>query len=209
LKGYKVSLDAYELLTSIAAALVFVGVVGEALPQFLNFPKAERLQNLFRKISLFLLILGLAGEFLYGPRVSQMLKADTQQAIAKAAQANSDAAKANAQQETLRNQNLRLQEQLEHERTERLKLPQDVAPRYFVFRQVWPKLKSFAGLKFVIWTVRDPEAERLARLIEETLRQAGWAAISPLMIEENVNAFDEGVWRAGHFPLERAGRGSG
>ena len=94
----------------------------------------------------------------------------------------------------MESENLKLKQRLEPERQERLKLAQDVAPRWFRFQDVHPKLKLFAGMRFAVWTVEDPEAERLARLLEQTLREAGWQAVSPLMVEQNVNSFDEGVW---------------
>lgn len=195
------NLDTYLLLDSIAMALVFVGVAGESCPEFFNFPKAARPQVLVKKVSLGLLILGLAGELWAGRRVSQITSVeiaasnrDAQAAIAKAADANVRAAIANVNAESLRTQNLLLQKQLEAERTQRLNLARDVAPRYFSYQAVWPKLKPFDGTKFAVWFVQDPEAERLARLIDETLRAARWVSVSRLMIEENVNADDAGVY---------------
>ena len=140
------------------------------------------------------------GTFIYGIRHDELAlqeiavsNGEAKVAIARAADANAKAAAANDDAEGLRKQNLLLQKQLEAERSQRLNLAKDVAPRYFPYAAVWPRLKPFAGTKFVIWFVQDPEAERLARLIEEALGTAKWVSASRLMIEENINAYDEGV----------------
>ena len=194
------SIDAYDLLDTIATALVFIGVVGESLPELLHIPKSKVLENFVKRISLALLIVGLSGELWAGWRASQLTKVEiaklevnANSASAKAADANAQAVRAAAEEEILKNQNLKLQRQLESERTQRLKLARDVAPRYFLYQSVWPKLKPFAGTKFIISFIKDVEAERLAKLIDETLITAKWARAGPLWIEQNVNAYDEGV----------------
>ncbi len=174
-------------------ALVFVGVLGESIHEFANFPRSARPQRLLTRASLALLIAGLAGELWAGHRISAITRLEVARSNADAKQADARAATADAEASKLQNQNLRLLSKVQLERERRLELAREVAPRYFRFQAVWPALMPYAGTKYEVWFVRDPEAERLARLIDETLRQAKWLMAGPLMTEENVNAYDEGV----------------
>lgn len=201
-EALEAAINSANIWSGRATLVLAIGILGEYV--LLPFLKKGRWYESAAKIIFAILVVsGIAGEYEFSSQIAQKSAELQRLSDAEVAAANNEAANAKKDAESLRldvaraneraakadAETARLNKLAEDERAERLKLAQDVAERYFLFQAVWPKLKPFAGVKFVVWQVQDPEAERLARLIELTLRQ-----ISPLMIEENVNAFDEGVW---------------
>jgi len=60
----KASLSCWEWFGYISTAIVFLGCVGEFVASFTSLPKSEEAEKKLARLSLIILILGIAGELL-------------------------------------------------------------------------------------------------------------------------------------------------
>ncbi|MGA2965997.1 MAG: hypothetical protein ABSD64_07280 [Terriglobales bacterium] len=68
----KSALNCWEWFGYISTAIVFVGCVGEFVAEFTPLPKTKEAENKLARLSLIVLILGIAGELLSTVRTSQL-----------------------------------------------------------------------------------------------------------------------------------------
>jgi hypothetical protein len=183
-------LDAWGVGELVCIGLVFVGVVGEALPEF-HLPKKDRPQLVVRRISLLILILGLAGEFLTTMKTSQI----TGQLIAAV---NNEAASATQQTAQLTQHNLQLQSELEDERSARLKVEMRLAPRTLNLQQsgdITRALLQFKGQQVrVVSGPGDFEAGFFAQQLADAIQKAGLKVDSEIGNTVMSGPPKKGIW---------------
>jgi hypothetical protein len=162
-------LDWWECWSYLATGAVFIGVVGEAVPTFMKFPRIPRRRVLFKKCSLFLLIVGLAGELLTLVRTGSISGILVARINGDTELARKEAAEATALAVALKREDRLAQEQLEKR----------LAPRSLSLdqmRQVLGALRSFHAPAIDI--VPTPYGRDLggdvARDIRVALEGAGW-----------------------------------
>lgn len=191
------SLNHWNTIAYLATALVFAGVAGESVEEFADFPKNARRKGRVRKICALVLILGLAGELISLIRSSELSGKIDAVLTEQAAQAGREAAQANGQmniaiqqqkaleaetegarlkQEQLRQQNLRLQSEVEKERTARRRIEERMAPRTMSATQcahVSNSLLTFQGARVAVGSPPDdPESTEFAQQIITCLQAA-------------------------------------
>ena len=118
----KVALNCWEWFEYISTAIVFVGCVGEFLAEFTSLVKSHESRHRLARLSLIILILGIAGELLGTVRTSQLSGQLIANIEERAAGAQREAGEANDRASVN-------EREVEAERTERLKLQAKVAPR--------------------------------------------------------------------------------
>lgn len=98
----------------------------------------------------------------------------------------------------------KLAKEAEELRAKNLKLEKTIAPREVEQSNSVANLKRFAGFRFEIKSVTDPEARRLAGQIEYMLLAAGWTKVSWSDLPPAPADFTDGVtiewWRTGDTP---------
>jgi hypothetical protein len=90
----KAALNRWEWFGYISTAIVFIGCVGEFIAEFSSLTKTEESQHKLARLSLIVLILGIAGELLSTVRTSQLsgqLIANIEERTATAEQKAGDA----------------------------------------------------------------------------------------------------------------------
>jgi hypothetical protein len=183
-------LSKFEFYSYVSIALVFVGVVGESLPEF-HIPKGERAQNVLKRIALGLLILGLAGEFITAVRISGISGALT-------AQLNADSELEKGKTAELSQQNIQLQLQLESERTARLKIEVLLAPRNLSphqSEQITRALQPFKGQGILIASAPDDfESAFFAQQLADAAQLAGLKVEIAIGRQMVVGAPRKGIW---------------
>jgi len=105
----KSALDFWEWFEYISTAVVFIGCVGEYFADFTTCPKSKLRRHKLGKLSLIILIAGIAGEFLGTVRSSQLSGQIIADVEKQASDANERAGIALRQQEVLRSGNLNLE----------------------------------------------------------------------------------------------------
>jgi|SRR5271165_16571 len=68
----KSALGCWEWLEYVSTAIVFLGCVGEFVAEFTSLPKSEKTEKKLARLSLIILIFGIAGELLGTVRTSQL-----------------------------------------------------------------------------------------------------------------------------------------
>ncbi len=188
-------LSHYNWWIGISTAAVAIGILGEYVAQFAFEKEKKRRAEIVLSVVFGVMVLGgVAGEFVFGLRLShasdqlqQMADADVAQANQYASQANNAAAQARREAESFKveiakaNENAaRADELAENERLARIKIEERLAPRHLTSEQqahIAVETKSFAGQKAVLFAYAgDPEIVGIANEIAASLGPdgAGW-----------------------------------
>jgi hypothetical protein len=171
------ALNRWEWFEYISTAIVCVGCVGEFIAEFTSLPKTEEGKHKLARLSLMVLILGIAGELLGTVRTSQI----SGQLIANIEE-RAENAEQRAREATERAE--RLRKDAEDERLARVKLESKVA-----WRKLGPKVQSeiasnlgrFAKEPALIaYNSDDIEAATFASDVAATLHASKWDVSEPL-----------------------------
>jgi hypothetical protein len=161
------SLRFWEGVEFIGALAVILGVIGECIADFTNFPRTATRKKRFEKVAALLLIAGLAFELIGGRQASRLNDVAMQRLNQEAANARERAARleqraeeersarASLELETAnaRERAARLEKVTEDERMARVKLQEEVANRDFtsqVLKSLAAKLSKYADQAAVI-----------------------------------------------------------
>src|SRR5712672_1015829 len=159
--AFRSSLTLWEWIEYSGTAIVLLGVVGEYLVEFKNFPKDERKRERFRKSSALILMVGLAVELVGLVRTSQLSALEIARLNERSANAE------------LVVQRLRL----------------IAAPRWVEEKPFLEALKDRPKPAAVLIVyAEDNESSRLAFQIMGLLFQAGWHVYMPMPIARAKNS---------------------
>jgi len=163
-ESLKAALSRWEWFGDASTAIVFLGCVGEYVAEFTLFPKSEGAVKKLARLSLIMLILGIAGELLGTFRTSQISGQIIADAEQEAGVAKEEAA--------------RLKKVAEDERLARVQIEEAIAPRRLTPEQrseMSSNLSRFSRQPVVaINNTFDVEAGILAAEILSTLKMAKW-----------------------------------
>jgi hypothetical protein len=166
----KAALNCWEWFGYISTAIVFIGCVGEFIAEFTSLPKTEESKHKLARLSLIVLIVGIAGELLSTVRTSQL----SGQLIANIEERASANEREAAQ---LRRDAEQLRKDAETEHLARVKIEARVAWRHLTDKQksdIGTRLGDFSnqeGASFWYQT-GDTEAAMFAIDIAEALQAA-------------------------------------
>jgi len=193
----KAALDGWEWFGYVSTAVVFLGCVGEFVAEFTHFPKSDQSKHKLARMSLIILILGIAGELLSTVRTSQLsgqVIADAEQKAAeaesRAGSARDDAAHANErasanekESEQLKKGAAGLRKEAEDERLARAEIEEALAERRLGPKEnglLQKRLSQFAGESAgIVYHAGDAEGFTFAWDIAEVLHDANWVVPSP------------------------------
>jgi hypothetical protein len=170
LGSLKSALNCWEWFGYVSTAIVFIGCVGEFIAEFTHFPKSERSEKRLARLSLIVLILGIAGELLGAVRTSQLsgqLIANIEERAGKAeqraAEADERADIALLGQEKLRSDNLKLEELIQ---------PRDLTMEQQL--EIKRRLLGFSGRVISVRSYSlDTEGKRLGKLLKSIFEGSG------------------------------------
>jgi len=169
-ESLKAALNCWERFGYVSTAIVFIGCVGEFIAEFTSLPKTEGSKHKLARLSLIVLIFGIAGELLSTVRTSQ-LSGQLIANIEERASANErEAAQLQKDAEQLR-------KDAEAEHLARVKIEARVAWRHLTDKQkseIGTQLGDFSnqeGASFW-YQAGDTEAAMFAIDIAEALRAA-------------------------------------
>jgi hypothetical protein len=137
----KEALSCWEWFGYVSTAIVFVGCVGEFIAEFTSLPKTQEAGHKLARLSLIVLILGIAGELLSTVRTSQLsgqLIANIEERAAKAEQKAGE-----AEQQASANDKEAQQLKAENLRLEAIVSPRSLSPDQQ--RQIIESLRRFSG----------------------------------------------------------------
>lgn len=177
----KATLNCWEWFGYISTAIVFTGCVGEFVAEFTSLPKTNEARSRLARLSLIVLILGIAGELLSTVRTSQLSGQLIANIEDRAGRAERNAGEANERASVNEREAAQLRLQVEQEKTARAKLEKYAAWRTISDEQADIIVKRLAPLKgrtitmFVYTT--DPEtsgfANRLAAVLNRVMKVGG------------------------------------
>jgi len=155
---------------------VGLGCIGEFVAEFTSLPKSEERRHKISKLSLIILILGIAGELLSAARTSQLSGQIIANIEERAANADQKAGEANDR--AAKNEKEAAQLRMDAE-----EMKQALAPRRLTIKQraaISSQLSSFSRQPVVaISNPFDAEASILAAEILSTLKSAKWDTTVP------------------------------
>lgn len=196
------ALGCWEWAEYISTGVVFVGCVGECFAEFTRFPATEKKKRKLARLSLILVIAGIAGELLATVRTSQLsglvianieeqagdAKTSADKAAQAADRANSSARQANIEAKVAKERAEDVGKQAAELRKQNLELAQKLAtiekgsfPRHLRQKEFAEKLKLFKSFPVLVETISDFEAERTAVLINTGIGMAGWQ-VNPVRV---------------------------
>src|SRR5258708_2848438 len=143
----KAALNCWEWFGYISTAIVFLGCVGEFVAEFTSLPKSKEAVNKVARLSLIVLILGIAGELLSAVRTSQLSGGLVANIEERAGNAEQRAGEANKRASENEKEAAQLRELAEKEHLARIKLE-----KYAVWRTISDKqeniiVKHLASIK--------------------------------------------------------------
>jgi hypothetical protein len=154
----KSALRCWEWFGYISTAIVGLGCIGEFTAEFTSLPQDDRSKHKLARLSLMILILGIAGELLSAVRTSQL----SGQLIANIEERTTEANRV-----------------LEQERRTRIELEKSLRPRelyaitYTDGTDNFDNLKELKGTEFEVEAISDFEARKAASDIVFILEAAG------------------------------------
>lgn len=160
----KSALRCWEWFGYISTAVVGLGCIGEFIAEFTSVSKCEQCKHKIAKLSLIILIVGIAGELLSAARTSQLSGQIIANIEERAAHADQEAGGALWEQEKLKSENLRLESQIAPRRldlNQQLKIAENCSKFKNLFRGKRVKLVSYS---------LDTEAFVLAEQVVGALR---------------------------------------
>ncbi len=164
-------LNCWEWVGYISTAIVFIGCVGEFIAEFTHLPKSVDVEKKLARLSLVVLILGIAGELFSAVRTSQVSGQIIANIEERAADAEQKAGEANREA-------ARLTKVAEDERVARVQIEEALAPRRLTTKQrsaISSTLSRFSGQPVTaIHNTFDVEAAVFAAEIVSTLKLAKW-----------------------------------
>ncbi len=178
----KAALNCWEWVGYISTAIVFLGCVGEFIAEFTSLPKSKEAESKWARLSLIVLILGIAGELLGAVRASQL----TGQIIAnieeRSSHADQKAGEANERASANEKEAAQLRKDAESERLARVKLEGAVASRRLNGKQ---KAKFTSFLKqypdpvgiVVVSAALDSESSDFADDFNSAITDAQWKTL--------------------------------
>ncbi len=172
----KSALDCWEWFEYISTAIVGIGCVGEFVAEFTSLPKSKEVEKKLARLSLMVLIFGIAGELLGTVRTSQLseqlianLEERTGHAEQRAGEADKEAA--------------RLTKLAEDERLARVQIEEALAPRRLTEGQELAIGKSLGHFKGqtaqVVYDGGNSEAQAFSIDIWRALKHAEWHVYFP------------------------------
>jgi hypothetical protein len=176
-RSLKAILNWWEWFGYVSTAIVFLGCVGEFIAEFTRVAKREESKHKLSRLSLIILILGIAGELLGAVRTSQL----SGQLIANIEQRAGDAEQRAGEANKLASENEKeaegLRKDAESERLARIKIEARVAWRHLSEGQkveIGTALRHFSNQGVSFWyNAADIEAAMFTADIAEAATKAG------------------------------------
>ncbi|HXM21064.1 MAG TPA: hypothetical protein VN948_07360 [Terriglobales bacterium] len=179
----KAALNCWEWFGNTSTAIVFVGCVGEFVAEFTPLPKTKETGNELARLSLIVLILGIAGELLSAVRTSQLSGQIIANIEERAGKAKQKAGEADERASANNKEAEQLRKDAEGERLARVKIEEGVAWRRLnddQRKEFASSLRRFSGqLADCGYLMSDMEAFSFSSDIAIALRAAGWRAVPP------------------------------
>jgi|SRR5579872_523995 len=192
------ALRCWEWAEYISTGVVFIGCVGEFFAEFTPFPSGEKRKHKLARLSLILVIAGIAGELLATVRTSQLsglviasvgvqagdAKTSADNAADAAARADGSAHKADveARQSSASAQRAKGIAEVAEKQAHRseselamLKAPRTISP--LAQERMVDVLKAFKGTQFDLDVASSEEPVKLALKLRSILTQAGWKQV--------------------------------
>jgi|SRR5579863_6875178 len=199
----KSALRCWEWFGYVSTAIVGLGCIGEFVAEFTSLPRNENVASKLARLSLIVLILGIAGELLSAVRTSEIsgqIIADIEERAAKAEQdageANERASADERMAAQLRKDAEGLHKEAESERLARIELQKLVAWRTINTTErdeIARRLKKYSGVR-IAFTINagDPEGFSFGTQMASVAIRAGWSvvAFAPIL---NLGQFRTGV----------------
>lgn len=173
----------------ISTAVVGLGCIGEFIAEFTSLPTCEQRKHKLAKLSLMILILGIAGELLSAARTSQLSGRIIANIEERAANADQKAGEANDRASA----NERETAQLRHDNLELLALIQPRELSDEKQKAIGQALRRFSGKSVFLRTYSfDQESMRLSTLLNAALKSGGIdvqfaPTPSPLILPVGIN----------------------
>lgn len=170
LKG---ALRCWEWFGYISTAVVGLGCIGEFIAEFTSLSKKREAAHKLAGLSLFILIVGIAGELLSGVRTSQISGQLIANIEERAAQAEHEAEAANERASQIEQENIKL-------RIELAKLQRTSGPRYLTDdekQELAHSLKKYDLQRVnIVCVIGDTESARLGDDFEAVFARLGLKA---------------------------------
>jgi hypothetical protein len=174
----KVALTRWEWFGYMSTAIVFIGCVGEFVAEFTSLPKSKELENKLARLSLIVLILGIARELLGAVRTSQLsgrLIANIEERAGKAVQRAGEADERASLDEK---EAAQLRELAEKEHLARIKLEKYAAWRTILDKQealIVDRIAPLKGHTLNMFVFTDDHetaafAERLGTMLAKVMK---------------------------------------
>src|SRR5712691_1694710 len=173
----KAALNSWEWFGYLSTAVVGLGCVGEFIAEFTSVSKCELRKHKLSKLSLMVLILGIAGELLSAARTSQLSGQIIANIEERAASADQKASEADDRASRNEKEAAQLRKEAETERLARVKIEARVAWRRLTQQQkaeIGNSLKRFSNHGISFWSnAGDVEASWFTADIAEAAKKAG------------------------------------
>jgi hypothetical protein len=144
----KTTLGCWEWFGYISTTVVGVGCIGEFIAEFTSLPGTDQRKHKLARLSLMILILGIAGELLSAVRTSQLSGQIIANIEERAANAEQKAGEANDRATANEKEAAQLRKDAEKERTDRQEAETALSPRTLSLEQqrgIVQYLKMFSG----------------------------------------------------------------
>jgi hypothetical protein len=182
----------WEWFGYASTGVVGLGCIGEFIAEFTSVSKSEHRKHKLSRLSLIILIFGIAGELLSAVRTSNLSGELIANIEERAANAEQKAGEANDRASANEKEAAQLRKDADAERLERMRLQAAIQPRTLTLQQqkdLADSCRKFAGSQMEIFSfVGDAEGAALVVQIAAALSKAGIPARPRAGAVEVVNA---------------------
>jgi hypothetical protein len=195
LASLKGALNRWELFEYASTAVLGLGCIGEFLAEFTVVPRDETGKHKLARLSLIVLILGIAGELLGTVRTNQLSGQLIASIEERAGNAEQRAGEANERASANEKEAARLRLQVEQEKIARLQLEKYAAWRHLNRGNFLSALRRKPKpVSVTIVYIKDgPETWKLSQEIYRLLLEADWPAKFPEPIQPNQSRLFAGL----------------
>jgi hypothetical protein len=179
----KSALRCWERFGYISTGIVFLGCVGEFVAEFTSVPKSKEVGSKLARLSLIVLILGIAGELLSAVQTSQLSGQLIANIEERAGTAEQKAGEANDRAEANKKEAEQLHKEAESERLARVEIEESIAWRTITLgdeKLISSRMALFREEQFVTsYNAGDAEGAAFAWEVAGALNKAKLRVFSP------------------------------